>query len=82
MKELIIEVLETKCSIDLGLKVFTTIEGLQKGQGLNYEDAGNAMYDDHYGDSSLTGTGTDGTDLAALGLSSTTGKESERVLGI
>ncbi|KDO81136.1 hypothetical protein CISIN_1g048646mg [Citrus sinensis] len=32
LKELIIEVFEIKCSIDLGLKVFTAIEGLEKGK--------------------------------------------------
>lgn len=81
LKELIIEVFEIKCSIDLGLKVFTTIEGLEKGKGLIYEDdedAGDVEYDDHYGDNSPTGTGIDGIDLAALGLSSSTEEESEK----
>ncbi|KAL9450061.1 hypothetical protein AB3S75_011907 [Citrus x aurantiifolia] len=78
LKELIIEVFEIKCSIDLGLKVFTAIEGLEKGKGLIYEDADDVNYDDHYGDSSLTGTGIDGIDFAALGLSSSTEEESEK----
>lgn len=75
LKELIIEVFEIKCSIDLGLKVFTAIEGLEKGKGLICEDADDVNYDDHYGDSSLTGTGID---FAALGLSSSTEEESEK----
>lgn len=81
LKELIIGVFEIKCSIDLGLKVFTTIEGLEKGKGLIYEDdedAGDVKNDDHYGDSSLTGTGIDGIDLAALGLSGSIEEESEK----